>query len=118
MTLIGELKSLDDKMKAKTLFDLDREATKISAVSSGELEKYEYLTGEDLGYKLGAVEKARSKYSPLGKVFNKVLDEKDKKERLLKKIINIDCKNEEQLKAIKYRRERQLHIIDKGEKYN
>ena len=39
MTLIGELKSLDDKMKAKTLFDLDREATKISAVSSGELKK-------------------------------------------------------------------------------
>ena len=40
-------------MKAKAQFDLDMEATKISAVLSGELKKYEYLTGEDLGYKLG-----------------------------------------------------------------
>ena len=56
MTLTDELKILDDKMKAKAQFDLDMEATKISAVLSGELKKYEYLTGEDLGYKLGVVE--------------------------------------------------------------
>ena len=48
---------------------LIREAAKISAVSSGELEKYEYLTGEHLGYKPVVVEKARFENSPLAKVF-------------------------------------------------
>ena len=41
------------------IYDLDREATKISALSSSELEKYEYLTCEDLGHKQGVVEKAK-----------------------------------------------------------
>ena len=51
MTLTEQVKILDDKIKAnKAQYDLDREAAKISALSSGELEKYEYLTGEDLGY--------------------------------------------------------------------
>ena len=43
MTLIEQVKILDDKIKAnKSNYDLDREAAKISALSSGELEKYEY----------------------------------------------------------------------------
>ena len=50
MTLTEQLKVLNDKIKAnKSQYDLDREAAKILALSSGELEKYEYLTGEDLG---------------------------------------------------------------------
>ena len=50
MTLTDELKSLDDKIKANLgHYDLGSEATKISALSSKDLlEKYEYLTGEDL----------------------------------------------------------------------
>ena len=80
---------------------MDREAAKISALTSGELEKYEYLTGEDLGYKPGIVEKAKFEYSPLGKVFNKGLDESDKKEELLKRLKNIEGKNKEQLDDIK-----------------
>ena len=61
---------LDDKIKAnKAQYELDREAAKISALSSGELEKYEYLTGEDLGYKTGVIQKAKFEYYPLGKVF-------------------------------------------------
>ena len=76
MTLTEQVKILDDKIKAnKAQFDLDREAAKISALSSGELEKYEYLTGKDLGYRPDMVQKARCEYSPLGKVFNKGLDE-------------------------------------------
>ena len=52
MTLTEQVNILDDKIKAnKSQYDLDREAAKISALSSGELEKYEYLSGEDLGYK-------------------------------------------------------------------
>ena len=87
MTLTEQVKILDDKIKTnKAQYDLDREAAKISALSSGELEKYEYLTGEDLGYKPGVVEKAKFEYSPLGKVFNKGLDESQKKEGLLKRL--------------------------------
>ena len=66
MTITDELKILDDKIKAnQAQYDLDGEAAKISALSYGELEKYEYLTGEDLGYELGVVEKAKFEYSPL-----------------------------------------------------
>ena len=57
MTLFEQVKIHDNKMKAnKAQYDLDREAAKISALSSGELEKYEYLTGEDLGYKPDVIE--------------------------------------------------------------
>ena len=99
MTLTEQVKIFDDKIKAnKAQYDLDREAAKISASSSGELEKYEYLTGEDLGYKPDVSQKAKFEYSPLGKVFNKELDESDKKERLLKRLKNIKDKSEEQTK--------------------
>ena len=70
----------------KAQYILDREAAKISALSSGELEKYEYLTGEDLGYKPDVIQKPKIEYSPLGKVFNTGLDESDKKEGLLKRL--------------------------------
>ena len=66
MTLTDGLKILDDKIKAnQAQYDLDREAAKISALSSKELDKYEYLTGEDLGYKPGVLEKAKFEYYPL-----------------------------------------------------
>ena len=59
MTLTDELKILNDMIKAnQAQYDLDREAAKISALLSKELDKYEYLTGEDLGYKPGVVERA------------------------------------------------------------
>ena len=46
-------------------------------------------------------EQVRFEYSPLGKIFNKGLKEENKKEGLLKRLKNIEDKNEEQLKAIK-----------------
>ena len=52
----------------------------MSALSSNNLDKYEYLTGEDLGLKPSTVEQAKFEYSPLGKIFNKGLSEDDKKE--------------------------------------
>ena len=98
MTFSEQFKILDDKIKAsKSQNDLDREAAKISTLSSGGLEKYEYLTGEDLRYKPDVIQKAKFEYSPRGKVFNKGLDESDKK-GLLKRLKNIDDKNGEQLK--------------------
>ena len=60
MALTDELKILDDKIKAnQRQYDLDRKAAKMSALSSKELDKYENLSGEDLGYKPGLVEKVR-----------------------------------------------------------
>ena len=87
MTLTEQVKILVDKIKSnKAQYDLDRQATKISALSSGKLEKYEYLTGEDLGYKPDVVQKTKFEYSPLGQVFNKGLETRDKKEELLKRL--------------------------------
>ena len=60
-------------MQNEAQYDLDRKAAKISAFSSNNLDKYEYLSSEDLDCKPDAVEQARFEYSPLGKVFNKGL---------------------------------------------
>ena len=99
MTIANELKILDDKIKAnQAQYNLDKEAGKIFALSSKELEKYEYLTSEDLGYKSRVVEQAKFEYSPLGKVSNKGLEKEDKKEGLLKSLKNIEDKKEKQLR--------------------
>ena len=71
-------------------YDLDRKAAKIYALSSNNLDKYEYLTGEYLGLKPNTIEQARFEYSPLGKIFNKGLSEDDKKESLFKRLKNIE----------------------------
>ena len=69
MTLLEQVKILDDKIKTnKAQYDSDT-AAKTSALSSGELEKYEYLTGANLAYKPDIIQKAKFEYSPLGKVF-------------------------------------------------
>ena len=77
-------------MQNKAQYDLDRKAAKISALSSNNLDKYEYLTGEDLGLKPSTVEQAKFEYSPLGKVFTKGLDKDDQKEGLFKRLKNIE----------------------------
>ena len=70
-------------MQSNAQYDLDRKAAKISALSSNNLDKYEYLTGEDLGLKPSTIEQAKFEYSLLGKVFTKGLEkEEDKKEGL------------------------------------
>ena len=98
MTVTDQIKILDRKIKQnEAQYDLDREAAKISAMSSNNLDKYEYLTGEDLGLKPSTVEQAKFEYSPLGKIFNKGLSEEDKKEGILKRLENIKDKNDELL---------------------
>ena len=61
MTVTDQIKILDRKIKKKNKaqYDLDREAAKISALSSDNLDKYEYLTGEDLDLKSSTVEQAK-----------------------------------------------------------
>ena len=75
-------------MQNEAQYDLDRKAAKISALSCNNLDKYEYLTGEDLGLKPSSIEQTKFEYSPLGKIFNMGLDEKekDKKEGLFKRL--------------------------------
>ena len=77
-------------------------------MSSNNLDKYEYLTGEDLGLKPSTVEQAKFEYSPLGKILNKGLSKDDKKETLFTRLKNIEGKNEVQLQAIKDEGEKQL----------
>ena len=90
-----------------------KKAAKISALSSGNLDKYAYLTGEDLNYKPSSVDQAKFDYFSLSKFFNKGLKEEVKKEGLLKRLKNIEGKNEEQLRAIKYQGEKQLAAFKK-----
>ena len=85
MTITEQVKILDNKIKSnKAQYDLDRQATKISGISSIGLEKYEYLTGEDLGYKSDVIQRAKFEYSPLGEAFNKVFKNDDKNKKNIK----------------------------------
>ena len=80
MTITEQVKILTDKIRAnKAQYHLHKQAAKISALSRGELERYEYLTGEDLGYKTDVVQKAKFEYSSLGQAFNKGLNTDEKK---------------------------------------
>ena len=93
MTRKDQIKILDDKIKTnERQYDLDRINAKISAYSSGDLPKYEYLTRKDLGYKPDAVEKVKFEYSPIGKVFTDGLakEDKSKKVGLFKRLKNIE----------------------------
>ena len=107
MTITDQIKILNRKiMQNEAQYDLDKKAAKISALSSNNLDKYEYLTGEDLGLEPSTVEQVKFEYSPLVKIFNKGLREDDKKEGLFKRLENIKDKNEEQLQVIKYQGEK------------
>ena len=90
MTITDQIKILNRKTRQnEAQSDLDRRAAKISALPSNNLDKYEYLSGEDLGLKPSTVEQAKFEYSPLGKIFNKGLNEDDKEERLFNRLKNI-----------------------------
>ena len=93
MTRKEQVKILDDKIKANNAqCDVNRLNTEISAYSSGDLDKYEFLTKHDLKYKPDALEEIKFSYSPLGKVFNDGLNKKDntKKVGILQRLKNIE----------------------------
>ena len=91
MTINEQIKILDDKIRANQ-------------------PQYEYLTGEDLGYKPDVVQKAKFEYSPLGQVFNKGLNADEKNKGLLKRLKNIKGKNEQQLDLIRDQGEKLLRF--------
>ena len=75
MTSKEQNKTLDDKMESNiNQYKVDRLNTEISAFSSGDLNKYEFLTRKYLKYKPNALDKARFEFSPLGKAFSLGLD--------------------------------------------
>ena len=82
--------TINDQIKDEKLqYDINREAAKISALSSGKLHKHEYLTGEDIlpSTQQQNIEQSKFTYSPLGKAFEK-------------QIKTIEDQGEKQIKAI------------------
>ena len=75
MTRKEQNKILDDKTESNVnQYKVDRLNAEISAFSSGDLNKYEFLKRVDLNYKPNALDKTRFEFSPLGKTFNTGLD--------------------------------------------
>ena len=77
---------INDQIRDEKLqYDINREAAKISAFSSGKIHKYEYLTGEDIlpSNQQQIIEQAKFTYSPLEKAFEKqikAIDDQGKKQ--------------------------------------
>ena len=66
--------TINDQIRDEKLqYDINREAAKISALSSGKIHKYEYLTGEDIlpSNQQQIIEQTKFTYSPLRKAFEK-----------------------------------------------
>ena len=99
LKIIAALKQNSSIKANQVQYDLDRLAARISAYSLGDLQKYEYLTAEDFGYKLSVFEQVKFDYFPLSNIFNKGLDKDDQKEGLFKRLEDITDRNEELLKA-------------------
>ena len=96
MTVTDQIKILDRTLKHnEAQHDLDRKAAKISVLFSGNLYKYESLTGEDLNYKPTTDEQARFYYFALNNFFNKKLQKETNKKVCRKdyKIFKIKTKS-------------------------
>ena len=78
--------TIDDQIRDEKLqYDINREAAKISALSSGKIHKYEYLTGEEIlpSNQQQIIEQAKFTYSLLGKAFErqiKAIEDQGKKQ--------------------------------------
>ena len=98
--------SIEDQIRDHKLqYDINREAAKISALSSGKIDKYEYLTGKEIlpSNQQQIIEQARFTYSPLGKAFQE-------------QTITIKDQGEKQIKAIRHNKE-QLGNINNDDGY-
>ena len=70
----NKIMTINDQIRDEKLqYDINREAAKISTLSSGKIDKYEYLTGEEIlpSNQQQIIEQAKFSYSPLGKAFEK-----------------------------------------------
>ena len=97
--------TIEDQIKDEKLqYDINREAAKISALSSGKIDKYEYLTGEEIlpSNQQQIIQQAKFTYSPLGKAFEK-------------QIKTVENQGKKQVKAIQDNK--QLVNINKDDDY-
>ena len=92
--------TINDQIRDEKLqYDINREAAKISALSSGKIHKYENLTGEDIlpSNQQQIIEQARFTYCPVGKAFEK-------------QIKTIEDQGEKQINALEILKQKHLHI--------
>ena len=91
--------TIEDQIKDEKLqYDINREAEKISALSSGKLDKYEYLTGEEIlpSNQQQIIQQATFTYSPLGKALEKqiktIKDQGEKQKKAIQdnQLVNIN----------------------------
>ena len=91
--------AIEDQIKDEKLqYDINREAAKISAFSSGRLDKHEYLTGEEIlpSNQQQIIQQAKFTYSPLGKALEKqikiIKDQGEKQTKAIKdnQLVNIN----------------------------
>ena len=76
--------TIDDKIiDEKLRYYINRDAAKISALSSGKIDKYECLTGEEIlpSDQSRLIEQAKFTYSPLGKAFEKQIKTIEEQEK-------------------------------------
>ena len=82
--------TIECKIKNEKLqYDINREAAKISVLSSGKIDKYEYLTGEEIlpSNQQQIIQQAKCNYSPLGKALEKQIKTiEDQEEKQIKTI--------------------------------
>ena len=109
--------TIEDQIKDEKLqYDINREAAKISALSSGKIDKYEYLTGEEilLSNQQQIIQQAKFTYSPLGKAFEKqiktIKDQGIKQVKAIqdnKQLVNID-NNDDYKDKLLHSKEREI----------
>ena len=96
--------TINDQIRDEKLqYDINREAAKISALSSGKIHKYEYLTGEDIlpSNQQQIIEQAKFTYSPLGKAFEKQIKTiEDQGKKQVDALESLKPKNKENLLRI------------------
>ena len=109
--------TIEDQIKdGKLQYDIYREAAKISALSSGKIDKYEYLTGEEilLSSLQQIIQQAKFTYSPLGKAFEKQIktieDQGKKQVKAIqdKQLVNIDNNNDDYKDKLLLSKEREI----------
>ena len=83
---------IDDKIKDEKLqYDINREAAKTSALLSGKIDTYEYLTGEEIlrSDQGKIIEQARFTHSPLSKAFQKQIKAIEKEKSMEKNKVKL-----------------------------
>ena len=96
--------TIEDQIRAEKLqYDINREAAKISALSLSKINKYEYLTGEEISpsNQQQIIEQAKFTYFPLRKAFEKQIKTIDQGEKQVNALKSLES-SDKQLPSIKY----------------